>query len=215
MGTTTTTDDERIGQYVRQLRRARSLTLTQLAALADLSQPFLSQLERGQARPSMASLGRIARALGSSHLEIVSGAASLPAEGTGPAPSIVRADEGDRGRYGLGTARLLVSGDRPFYPMLFEGDNVDPSGYHSHPEHEFVHVLAGHFRADLGEDGSHDLAVGDSLYYVGGTPHRWYSPDGSPYRLFVVKQHLTVSGPTSGSAPELAPHDLTAERQES
>ena len=83
MASQETTDDERIGRYVRMLRRARGLTLMQLAALADLSQPFLSQLERGQARPSMASLGRIAHALGSSQLELISGAATLTTGRTG------------------------------------------------------------------------------------------------------------------------------------
>lgn len=203
-----TTDDERIGQYVRMLRRARSLTLTQLAALADLSQPFLSQLERGQARPSMASLGRIARALGSSQLEIISGAAALTT-GSPPATAagLVRADQGDRGRYGLGVAQLLVSGDRPFYPMLFEADNTDPGEFHRHVEHEFLHVLEGACRIDLDTDGVHELAVGDSLFYAGGTPHRWSSTDGSPYRLFVVKQHLAVPGSPYASAPDLT-HDL-------
>ncbi|WP_375426089.1 helix-turn-helix domain-containing protein [uncultured Friedmanniella sp.] len=203
MATPTTTDDARIGQYVRRLRHARSLTLTQLAGLSDLSQPFLSQLERGQARPSMASLGRIARALGSSQLEILSGAASLTAEPTVPVPGLVRADEGDQGPYGLGTARLLVSGDRPFYPMLVESSNVDAGGYHRHAEDEFLHVLGGRCRVDLDDQGTHELGPGDSLYYAGGTSHRWSSPDGAAYRVFVVKQHLTVTG----SAPELGPDD--------
>jgi transcriptional regulator with XRE-family HTH domain len=207
MATQETTDDERIGQYVRMLRRARSLTLTQLAALADLSQPFLSQLERGQARPSMASLGRIARALGSSQLEIISGAATLTTGRPAAAAGLVRADQGDRGRYGLGMARLLVTGDRPFSPMLFDADNTDPGEFHRHVEHEFLHVLEGACRVDLDADGVHELSVGDSLFYLGGTPHRWSSTDGSPYRLFVVKQHLAVPGSPSAAAPDLT-HDL-------
>ncbi len=200
-----TTDDERIGQYVRMLRRARRLTLTQLAGLAELSQPFLSQLERGQARPSMASLGRIARALGSSQLEIISGAAALTTGADAPSTDLVRAGQGDRGRYGFGLARLLVSGDRPFTPMEFEADNTDPGDYHRHPEHEFLYVLEGRCRVDLDGEGVHELDVGDSLFSVGGTAHRWSSADGSRYRLLVVKQHLAVSGPTPPSAAEPAP----------
>ena len=45
-----------------------------LAELSGLSHPFLSQLERGHARPSMVSLERIARALGSSQLELIAAA---------------------------------------------------------------------------------------------------------------------------------------------
>lgn len=207
MATQQTTDDERIGQYVRTLRRARRLTLTQLAGLAELSQPFLSQLERGQARPSMASLGRIARALGSSQLEIISGAASLTTETPAAATDLVRAGQGDRGRYGFGLARLLVSGDRPFTPMEFEADNTDPGDYHRHPEPEFLYVLQGRCRVDLDGEGVHELAVGDSLFTVGGIAHRWSSVDGSRYRLLVVKQHLAVPGSAhpSASPPPTAP----------
>ena len=61
-----------LGSRVRALRTQRGLTLVQLAALADLSHPFLSQLERGLARPSMASLEKIASALGTSVVEPVS-----------------------------------------------------------------------------------------------------------------------------------------------
>ena len=40
------------------------MTLKELGRAAGLSHPFLSQLERGLARPSMGSVERIARALG-------------------------------------------------------------------------------------------------------------------------------------------------------
>lgn len=195
-------DDQRIGRYVRRLRRARGLTLIQLAARSELSQPFLSQLERGLARPSMASLSRIAQALGSSQLEIIAGAADLDGAQPGPAPTLIRSSEGSRGRYGLGEARLLVTGDRPFYPMTFVADNTEVGDFHTHEEDEFVHVLDGRCSIDLGEE-RYELRVGDSLYYTGGTPHRWYSPDGGAYRLFVVKQHVLVGTAARAAAPQL------------
>lgn len=203
METPEPSDDERVGRYIRQLRQARGLTMMQLAALADLSQPFLSQLERGLARPSLTSLSRIARALGSSQLEIITGAADLARTESGLTPGLVRADQGERGPYGLGEARLLVRGDRPFYPMTFLADNADPGGFHVHTEDEFLYVLGGSCRVDLDGHGTYVLEGGDSLYYVGGTPHRWYSPAGTRYELFVVKQHVVVPGPDGGSAPKL------------
>jgi transcriptional regulator with XRE-family HTH domain len=192
--------DERMGSYVRQLRRARGLTLTQLAELVGLSQPFLSQLERGQARPSMTSLARIAQALGSSEVELVAGAAGLARPADEERHSLVRADQGEWGRYGLGEARLLVQGDRPFSPMLFAADNADPGDFHRHPEDEFLHVRSGTCTVELGETVV-ELSTGDSLCYGGGTPHRWYSRTGSPYELFVVKQHLAVYGSADGADP--------------
>ena len=52
-----------LGARVRTLRRERGLTLKGLGRLAGLSHPFLSQVERGLARPSVGSVERIAAAL--------------------------------------------------------------------------------------------------------------------------------------------------------
>ncbi|TKC88476.1 helix-turn-helix domain-containing protein [Trinickia terrae] len=53
-----------IGRKIRALRKRLLLTLDETAALAGISKPFLSQIERGLARPSVATLLGIARALG-------------------------------------------------------------------------------------------------------------------------------------------------------
>ena len=52
-----------LGARVRELRHERGLTLKALGRSAGLSHPFLSQLERGLARPSIGSVERIATAL--------------------------------------------------------------------------------------------------------------------------------------------------------
>ena len=88
---------DRLGRRIRRLRRARGRTLVELAEAAGLSHPFLSQLERGLARPSMASLERIARALGTSQLELFAGAEEPAVGGADPAPSLGRAGDGASG----------------------------------------------------------------------------------------------------------------------
>lgn len=181
-----------LGTQIRAIRRARGLTLVQLAAMADLSHPFLSQLERGQARPSMASLERIARALGTSQVELMAAAADLARKPDDREPAVVRSDEGDTGPYSSGTARLLVHGVRRFHPMEFVGSNTDPGDFITHDEDEFVHVVEGLVDVDLGPHGRFRLTERDSLYFNGGTPHRWASPTGSHYRMFIVKQELGV-----------------------
>jgi transcriptional regulator with XRE-family HTH domain len=175
---------ERIGGRIRALRLARGFTLVRLAERCELSHSFLSQLERGRARPSMVSLEKIARALGSSQLELIAAADDLA---PGSPRLLVRADEGTRGHYGEGQARMLVHGARRFHPMEFTGSNLEPGDFFSHAEDEFIHVVAGAVIVELGEETS-ILREGDSLYYVGGTQHRWTAlgPDG--YRLFVVKE---------------------------
>ncbi|HEV7950490.1 MAG TPA: helix-turn-helix domain-containing protein [Glaciihabitans sp.] len=207
-----TSEAERLGQQIRALRRTRGLTLVQLAAAAGLSHPFLSQLERGLARPSMGSLAAISRALGSSQLELLAGAADRSRELVSSTPTLVRAGEGDTGPYGSGQARLLVQGDRQFHPMLFDSSETDPGGFHTHGEDEFVHVLEGQCTVDLGDKGVFPLEPGDSLYYVGGTLHRWHSTNGSAFRLFIVKQHASVA--SLDGLPEGTPEPDSGAKQE-
>jgi transcriptional regulator with XRE-family HTH domain len=169
------------------LRRARGLTLARLASMAGLSHSFLSKLERGLASPSMASLTQIARALGTSQLELLSGTgAEVVADQ--PTMEILRAGEGATGPYGLGQARLLVNGWRRFQPMECEGDNVDPGDYFVHAEDEFLYVTSGTVIVDMAEHGTATLSIGDSVYLNGGVPHRWSAGEPGGYRLFIVKE---------------------------
>lgn len=48
---------------LRELRLAKGLTQEQLAELASVSQPMLSQIELGQANPSLKAAQRLAEAL--------------------------------------------------------------------------------------------------------------------------------------------------------
>ncbi len=192
----TPSSDERLGAHLRGLRKARGLTLTQLAEAATLSHPFLSQLERGLARPSMASLERLARALGTSRVELLAGS-EPPRADHDCEPSFVAADEGVIGPYAEGTARLLAEGPRRFEPLEFTGSNSAPGDHYVHEEDEFLTVLEGSIVISfggVGGFGERTLRVGDSVYCRSGTPHRWHSPDGSTYRLLIVKELVHGGG---------------------
>src|SRR5919202_279344 len=52
-----------LGDYLREQRRAAQLSLRQLADQAGVSNPYLSQIERGLRRPSAEVLQQLARAL--------------------------------------------------------------------------------------------------------------------------------------------------------
>ncbi len=177
----------RLGSRLRDLRRARGLTLVQVAEATGLSHPFLSQVERGLANLSLQSLRRLALALETSPVELV--AASEADPGAQPhRVELVRAGSRRATPEGFarGTATTLVSGHRPFTPILVESDSAEPGDAFVHAEDEFVHVLDGDVVVET--DGRvHGLGVGDSLYYAGGVRHRWWSPTGA-YRLLVVKQ---------------------------
>jgi transcriptional regulator with XRE-family HTH domain len=52
-----------IGEFIRDLRRNARISLRELAGLTGVSNPYLSQIERGLRRPSAAVLAQIAHAL--------------------------------------------------------------------------------------------------------------------------------------------------------
>ncbi len=52
-----------LGDYIREQRRQAEFSLRKLADLAQVSNPYLSQIERGLKRPSAEILQQIARAL--------------------------------------------------------------------------------------------------------------------------------------------------------
>ena len=175
----------RLGARVRELRKARGLTLVALAEATDLSHPFLSQVERGLANLSLQSLRRLALALETSPVELVA------AVEQGPAPRRVEVVRSGSRRptaegFARGTATSLVRGSRPFTPIVVDSDALEPGETFVHAEDEFVYVLEG--EAVVETDGkAHRLATGDSIYYAGGVRHRWWSDSGA-YRLLVVKQ---------------------------
>ena len=52
-----------VGEYIREQRAAAQLSLRQLAKASDVSNPYLSQVERGLRKPSAEILAQIAKAL--------------------------------------------------------------------------------------------------------------------------------------------------------
>jgi transcriptional regulator with XRE-family HTH domain len=52
-----------VGDYIREQRRAAQVSLRQLARLAGVSNPYLSQIERGLRKPSAEILQQIAKGL--------------------------------------------------------------------------------------------------------------------------------------------------------
>ena len=55
---------EALGQFIHTQRKLAKLSLRELAAMSDISNAYLSQLERGLHQPSMRVVTQVARALG-------------------------------------------------------------------------------------------------------------------------------------------------------
>jgi transcriptional regulator with XRE-family HTH domain len=78
---------EALGAFIRSQRKLANLSLRQLAELTSLSNPYLSQLERGMHQPSVRVLKLLSGALGVSAEMLLAQAGlldSLPADGAHP-----------------------------------------------------------------------------------------------------------------------------------
>ena len=64
--------DLALGREIRARRVAAGMSLRALASATDLSPSFVSQLERGLARPRITSLHRVARTLGTTAQALLS-----------------------------------------------------------------------------------------------------------------------------------------------
>lgn len=81
-----------IGDYIRQQRSSAQISLRQLAKLAGVSNPYLSQIERGLRKPSAEILQQIARGLHISAEVLYVQAGILDQRAGGPVVDAVHAD---------------------------------------------------------------------------------------------------------------------------
>ena len=83
---------EGLGGFIRSQRRLANLSLRQLAELTEVSNPYLSQIERGLHEPSVRVLKSIARALNVSAETLLAQAGLLSDEEAGGASGEDRVD---------------------------------------------------------------------------------------------------------------------------
>jgi transcriptional regulator with XRE-family HTH domain len=162
-----------LGARIRALRLARGQTLRELAADAGVTESFLSQVERGVASPSIASVQRIARGLGETIAELFAADER--------AGSVVRVADRRRIVYqGLGAIDefLTRSTDGRLQVIL---STIEPGGgtgdepYTHDSDEEVVIVLEGSL--DLWVGSEHwRLEAGDAVTHSSRIPHRNTNP---------------------------------------
>jgi len=83
-----------LGEFIREQREAAQISMRGLAAKAGVSNPYLSQVERGLRRPSADILAQLAQGLSISVETLLVKAGVLPAGETPPVVAAIRADDG-------------------------------------------------------------------------------------------------------------------------
>ena len=162
-----------LGARIRALRLARGLTLRRIAADAGVTESFLSQVERGVAAPSIATVQRIARALGQSIAELFAADER--------AGIVVRARDRRRIVYqGLGAIDefLTRATDGKLQVIL---STIEPGGgtgdeaYTHDSDEEVVVVLEGSLDLWVGPEHFR-LEAGDAVTLSSRLPHRNTNP---------------------------------------
>ena len=158
------------GARFRRLRQRKGLSLAEVAKATSVSVGFLSALERGQMRASIATLRRIARYYGTNILSFFEPAAEN-SRVVGPKErKVLETEKGVR-------MELLAWGNTAMEPHLFRVKSGGGSGEsYTHEGEEFLHILRGEFEIWLNTEEHYRMKPGDSLYFQSSTPHRWRNP---------------------------------------
>ena len=162
-----------LGARIRALRLARGETLRRLAAEAGVTESFLSQVERGVASPSIASVQRIARALGQSIAELFAA--------DGRAGIVVRARDRRRVVYqGLGAideflTRATDGRLQVILSTIEPGGGTGEEAYTHESDEEVVVVLEGSLDLWVGPEHFR-LEAGDAVTHSSRLPHRNTNP---------------------------------------
>lgn len=167
--------DPRLGGEIRALRKAKRMTLGQLGQATGLSNGFISQIERGQNRPSVTALFKISRALGVSIGWFFP--TSNPSHSLKDAHVVrqkerrsIEYDDGIRDELltpGLGGKLELLSCKFP------PGSGVER--VYCHEGEETGVVIRGALDLWIGDTLYH-LKEGDSFTFDSTTPHRYRNP---------------------------------------
>ena len=167
-----------LGAKIRQHRKARGLTLTELAEQCDISPSFLSQIERDQANPSVATLHRITEEFGLTLGKFFEepGRIDNLDQPTETLAKVVRADQRKTLIYpGSGISNELLTPDlRRAIQMMWV---VIPPGADTgdealvHEGEECGVVLQGQVEIWVGDE-HYVLGPGDAIYQPSTVPHR-------------------------------------------
>lgn len=192
-------EENGLGRRVARFRQLRGLSLRALAASADVSSSFISQLENGRTNASISSLRRIALALGVSPAQLLEDAA-------GHTRGVLRAD--DRPQLPLDGATKYVLSLPPLRNLEIYGGRFEPGGStgaepYSHGDaQEMVVVTQGRIVLEL--DGErYEMSKDDSIEFLSSAPHRLVNESGSTAAVLWIN-----SPPTPDATPRgaVGPH---------
>lgn len=185
---------ELVGKRLRTLRNRRGLTLRDLADASGLSINTISLIERSKSSPTIATLHKLATALGVSIADFVE------EESDRQVIFLKRAE-----RRHVRSANALIEGlgaglaDQTMEPVLITLEPDADSGPEPivHVGHELVFCLDGRIVYEVRGE-AYVLEPEDSLLFEAGLPHRWSNDQAGPSRMLLILQSPEVRPGFSG-----------------
>jgi transcriptional regulator with XRE-family HTH domain len=160
-----------IGSRLRAARRARGMTIAELASAADLSNGFISLLERDETNASVATLLRICELLG----------VRIGSLFEQPRTSLVRKRDREVvnfGGFGVEDVVLTPRWERSLEVIESTIEAGGRSGDEPHAfeaDAELIYVLKGSLDVTMGDE-VHRLRSGDALLIDPRDAHSWVNP---------------------------------------
>jgi transcriptional regulator with XRE-family HTH domain len=203
---------DRVGERVASHRRERHLKVSELARMVGVSPSLISQIERGQSQPSVATLFALAESLDVSvdafflKDENSSGPEPKPkpkeTQVAQPEVSVDRATSAQRYlvRRDARAAINIEGGvlwerltpetlsDVDFLELIYEPRAESNPELYRHPGSEMVLVLSGRFDIYVGFE-RYQLGPGDSIHFPSTFPHRYVNPTDEVSRAVTVMLH--------------------------
>jgi transcriptional regulator with XRE-family HTH domain len=174
-----------VGQSIRRVRSEAGISMRALALRCGVSQPFISEVERGMSMPSIATLYRIAEALQ------VPPSTLLPSSGTADV-HVVRQGEGrsvaSSERPNSAVGRVVFSNEvlglEVYEYVTARADDLDV--WFQHDGHKVLHLIEGRLDVEFEHRAPEHLGPGDTLIHPGSIAHRWTVRGDDVVRLFLV-----------------------------
>jgi transcriptional regulator with XRE-family HTH domain len=173
----------RVAENLRQRRKARGMSLDDLARASGVSRAALSQIETCKSNPTVGVLWRIAVGLAVPFAELIgaprSGAVLLRRADS----QVLRSADGK-----FESRPLAPAGASPMvelYELHLAARSLHASEPHAPGTHEMIVVLSGGLRMRVDEE-TYELGAGDSIAFAADRPHSYENPAGSEARYHNV-----------------------------
>jgi XRE family transcriptional regulator, regulator of sulfur utilization len=169
----------RVGDNLRHRRKARGLSLDQLANASGVSRAALSQIETSKGNPTVGVLWKIAVGLGIPFADLLGEAKGAVGVLRRAESQVLRSADGK-----MESRPLTPAGSAPWaevYELRLAPRAVHASEPHAPGTKEIVVVLSGQLRLRVGDEG-YDLGPGDSVSFAADKPHAYENPGSSESR---------------------------------